>query len=192
MKTNYSNLTSFEAATVFVAVVGLGLVGMEIYYTVPTQIQTAVGESATLFDMHEQIRIALDTTENTADILLGTTQEFYDQFAVAFAQTFSYPETVGVPTIHFATAVSNYSKSVAQDYVRNNSFAAEYAPQIIAAGFVETQTLSRETTILYPTVAGMTIMASEGKCEKPAEELKFRYSYEPPKVLSQLFELSSL
>src|SRR3954468_1254836 len=112
MKTNYHNLSGFEASVVFVAVLGLGLIGWEIYATLPTPTQTAVTESLAIFD----VRTPMNKLAGAIDTVLDITQDNFDAFEVAFTQTFSYPDQVGEPVIHLAQSFGNYTDSLAVNF----------------------------------------------------------------------------
>lgn len=116
MKTNYQNLTGFEAAAVFVAIIGIGLIGFEVYVTLPQRTQIEVVAAFEIFDVREPVA----KTVSAVDTVLAITEENFKQFELAFIQTFSFPEEIGEPLIAFGDSFANYSEAIAANYMRNN------------------------------------------------------------------------
>jgi hypothetical protein len=129
MKTNYNNLTSFEACIILIAVVGVALIGVQIYVSLSRTQQVAITDAFSMFDMHQEFAKISDNTQFT----LGVMQSFYDQFDVAFVQTFSYPDLVGTPVMKFTASFENYSQSVALGYKQNNISNDENVGQVLGA-----------------------------------------------------------
>ncbi|MBX4204884.1 MAG: hypothetical protein KW788_01690 [Candidatus Doudnabacteria bacterium] len=131
MKTNYNNLTAFEACAIFIATIGLVLIGFEIYITLPTHQKTAVSDAFGMFDMHEHVAKVTDKVQFA--YMVG--EDFYNQFDLAFTQVFSYPDQVGVPVLKFANSLDTYSQSVAYGYRVNNVDQESKTGQILGAFF---------------------------------------------------------
>lgn len=122
MKTNYNNLTPFEVCIVIAAVIGLALIGVEVYVSMPSHQQKAMTAAFSMFDMHEEFV----SVANTYTFATGTMQEFYRQFDIAFNQTFSFPEEIGEPVLKFAKTVNDYSSFVAANYQKNLAISQTY------------------------------------------------------------------
>src|SRR6266498_5023892 len=120
MKTNYQNLSNFEASVILVASLGVALVGLEVYAGLPAQTQGQVADAFLGFDLHEQISAAASKVSFASELVFAATDEFYKQFDIAFVQTFSFPDQIGVPVLMAAQTIGRYSDSIALNYQNNN------------------------------------------------------------------------
>lgn len=117
MKTNYNNLTKFEICAIFVAALGITFIGWSAYISMSPESQVKVVDAMSILDMHEQFI----SSANTAVLAYGATQNFYNEFYLAFAQTLSFPERVGMPLIHLASGLDDLSQILGSNYAQNSS-----------------------------------------------------------------------
>src|SRR3990167_11507637 len=85
MHTDYSNLKKYEAMIVVLILIGLGIVGCEVYLSLPDNIQVAILQAPQVFDMSEEIAQIGDTVS----MLYDGQAEFHQTFYVAFAELFT-------------------------------------------------------------------------------------------------------
>jgi hypothetical protein len=133
MKTNYNNLTFFEMCAVFAVVVGVGLICFEIYTALPQNEKAQVSGAFVMFDMHEDFAQSAIGFQSMAFFM----QNYYDQFDLAFTQTFSFPDEIGTPVLKFASALDSYSQSVTYAYQQNNVGNSANVGQVLGAMFVK-------------------------------------------------------
>jgi hypothetical protein len=133
VKTNYNNLSFFEMCAVVAVVVGVALICFEIFAALPQNQKLAVSDAFAMFDMHEE----LATSAATIESVHFAVQNYYDQFNIAFVQTFSYPEQIGTPVLKLADALDSYSQNVSYAYVQNNVNNAPNMGQVLGAMFVK-------------------------------------------------------
>jgi hypothetical protein len=132
LKTDYSNLNSFELSAVSFIVVGIVLLGTIIFSSLDYKQQTIVARGFEILDMGEE---ATATTE-TVKFVVNIPHEFMDQFYVAFTQVAVLPaETFEIPQTVFQTAFDefiNFADQTAVAYASQNSLerALVYAPMI--------------------------------------------------------------
>ena len=101
MKTDYKNLDSFETAIVTLLIVGIGLTGTIIFSGLPMQQQDNVAGALSMFDIHQQAAGELVVVVAIFD----TSQEFLDQFYLAFTQVAVLPDEVANRMIEAPTQV---------------------------------------------------------------------------------------
>jgi hypothetical protein len=192
VKTNYDNLTSFEAATVFVAIIGIGLVGFEFYVAMPNNLQSNLSEAVSILDIHEEATSLAYSALSNAGIVFDITEEVSSQFALAFSQTFSYPEAVGIPTEKFALALEEYSSYVGENYEMNNAIALKTPSTIIANAF-SSQDVPQVLVFEYtPKVAGINIENEVTGCSEEEHAIESGYEYNPKEFFgkfSSLYEI---
>ena len=135
MKTNYNNLTKFEACIVFVAVVGIALIGLEFYAGLSAQTRTQVAAAFEVFDLHSQFNQVSSMAETT----IAVTNDFYNQFDIAFTQVFSFPDAIGTPLIQVADSFGSYAEAVASNY--HSSYVAQTQMQgrVLGASLISQQ-----------------------------------------------------
>lgn len=144
MRTNYENLSTFEICAVWVAAIGLVLIGLQIYITLPAHSQAQVSDVFQMFDMHESFTHLVTAT----GFALGGMQSFYDDFDVAFTQLFSYPDSVGTTTMKLASAIGNYSDSFAQTYAYNNQQLNKNNLGAVLGAYITNQ----QTQVMAPVI----------------------------------------
>jgi hypothetical protein len=131
MKTNYQNLSLFEGLSVIVAVIGVALIGFEVYASCSSSVQSEIASAFSIFDIHEQT----SATISNIQFVMATTQAFYDEFDLAFQQTFSYPDQIGEPILHFASAVGTYADSIAGNYSQSSIAMNNRAGEVLGVSF---------------------------------------------------------
>ena len=147
VKTNYQNLSAFEMSAVVVAAIGLVLVGLQIFVTLPADKQMQVAAAFQILDVHNSVAGAYSGVAGTYALATDTMQNFYEQFDIAFVQTFSYPDTIGYQTQRIATAVANYSDSVAVSYRNTSNAENQNLGQVLGALIVNQQTEAPVSTV---------------------------------------------
>jgi len=143
MKTNFQNINTFEACTIFMIVVGVALIGAVFYDSLNDSQQSKLNYAVSFLDVHEQ---AAQESEAVA-FIFNVPNEFFNQFNIAFIQTMSFPDNVAqaldtaqeiatsveksVQTI--ADVVGNYSDQVAFDYTAVNKANSDYQGKVLGA-----------------------------------------------------------
>jgi hypothetical protein len=162
MKTNYQLLNAFEVAAVIAAVAGFVLVGIIIFNSLTPRTQQDVSVGANLFDLTE----SMDTASNAVSFMFDSTQAFYQQFYVAFADLTTLPPEVFYTPAQVAT---NFYDSL-----------AAYSDQIVASYQANTQVQVAEIT--EPgKVLGISIeapMPTPPAAIKKVEPVKLYYEFE--------------
>lgn len=131
MKTNYQQLNFFETATVSVLVLGLVLVGVFAFAALPTNTQQNLGAAISFLDVHAQIAPPLEGVQTA----IGVSQDFLQQFYVAFSEVAVLPPEV------FNT---DYADAIDKTYMAMLDYSETFA-----ANFQKTN--------YYPAVAGISI-----------------------------------
>jgi hypothetical protein len=83
MKTDFKKLTAFEGALVSMIVLGIAIIGFEIYTSLPARTQVAFADAVQVFDMHEPVVQQVKLLNEVSLSMLRV----YDQFNMAFMQT---------------------------------------------------------------------------------------------------------
>jgi hypothetical protein len=123
VKTNYNNLSLFESCAIVIAAVGLALIGLEIFVTLPSDSQEKYAAAVRdTFDMHDNYY----QVANNVEFVFGTVDAYYNEFYLASTQVLSFPDEIGTPILKFADDFGNYMSSVADNYTENNIAYAEH------------------------------------------------------------------
>jgi hypothetical protein len=169
MKTNYNNLSLFESCAIFMAALGMLLIGIQIYLILPGENQIQVAGAFNLLDVHESFAQAQVTTQ----FVTGTMDDFYKQFDIAFTELFSFPDTVGTPVIKFADAIGNYSDSVGTGYAQNNLRPSEGLGEILGA---------------YMTAQNIQPVEPAGSLYVKSQQINKKYYYHAPTMVQKLIK----
>jgi hypothetical protein len=115
MQTDYKNLNGFEVAAIFVAVIGVSLIGVQFYLALPSDVQVSVVAAVEVFNLNEQWQVQQEVNE----FVFGGIEAFYDEFYIALAD--------------IAEPVIDQTVNLARDY-RNAAYAvASYADYMSAS-----------------------------------------------------------
>jgi len=125
MRTNYHNLTFFEAAVVAMIFIGAGLIGSQIYLALPEQTQQAVVASVQIFDADGAWQKGWSVAAKTLSVAKNFQQEFYLAFSELAAVDVQIPPQVILAWNEFL----EYS-----DYLAGNHASNQYAQYPVDAG----------------------------------------------------------
>ncbi len=95
MKTDYQNLNLFEGLAVFFAAVGVGLIGMIMFMSLPLQHQNNFKQAVAVLDIHEQARSEIKTLA----LSIGLYEDFLDKFYVASTEVLALKENQVEPLV---------------------------------------------------------------------------------------------
>jgi hypothetical protein len=83
MQSYYKKLTAFEGALVVMIVLGVALIGLEIFVSLPARTQVAFTDAVQIFDMHDSVVEQAELLGQIPDSMI----QVYQQFDLAFVQT---------------------------------------------------------------------------------------------------------
>ncbi len=86
MKTDYKNLSLFEAAVVVLIVVGLGLISLQIFIALPEGSRTQLGSALQVFEMSDAVAEVVKTHEIVNRYVFKGVGEFYNEFYLAMSE----------------------------------------------------------------------------------------------------------
>lgn len=120
MKTDYNNLKLTDTLAVFIAAVGIVIVGVLGFQSLPSEHQTRVAHAVEILDMQEQID---QQAQALAFLLFEAPDDFFKEFYVAFGQVASIPyETIVTwqeTGKQIQTAIYDLSDTVGVAYQKN-------------------------------------------------------------------------
>jgi hypothetical protein len=120
MTTDYKNLTAFEMAAVFMIVIGISLIGFQVFISLPDQTKTEITTAVQILSMPD----VLDTQLEVNEFVFGGIKEFYNEFYIASYQLVLDPVMDGIDRVSlnyqkFAAAFKEVSDSLASNYQNN-------------------------------------------------------------------------
>lgn len=92
MKTDFNRLTRFESALVVTIVLGLTIVGFEIFMSLPDHAQVTVGKSLGIFDVNETLQI----TQVGVGEILAVTSQVQNMFALELANVLAISDELNL------------------------------------------------------------------------------------------------
>jgi hypothetical protein len=110
MTTDYRNLSFFDAAAVVMIMVGVSIIGFQIFISLPEQSQADLASAFEVLEMSDAIAEAWQAQLTAHELVFSGMGEFYKEFNVALVETVA-------PVVEEGTRVSaeTYS-SVAYSY----------------------------------------------------------------------------
>lgn len=91
MQTNYQKLDWFEAGTVMMIAIGIGLVFLFAFGTLEKHQQEDVASALKMFDIHQQWTKQMESVKFVAAVAIDGPQDFLDEFYLAFIEVASIP-----------------------------------------------------------------------------------------------------
>jgi hypothetical protein len=135
MTTDYKNLTFFEAAAVILIVVGVGIIGFQIFVSLPESTQVSLASAIQVFDIKDATVHAWQTDVAVSSAVFTGVKQFQERFYLAAAELMR-PVTDGIRQgIDDASVAYN---SFTEGFVRlSDSLASNYQGNHVRSG-VET------------------------------------------------------
>jgi hypothetical protein len=193
MKTDFKKLTAFEGALVAMIVLGVAIIGFEIFTSLPTRMQVAFADAVQVFDMQEPV---VQQAKLLEEVSLSMVR-FYDEFNLAFIQTMAMGDEFNKFSDLYESA---YEKAAA---LTNTSLAhlQEKVPAVASAkGLVlGAMTTAEAQYATIPTApaqeqsgCGEQIQSQVSEAvpnEEPAYEAFYFSDYRIPKTVSYFLPL---
>lgn len=105
MKTNYQNLSFFDAAATFMVLAGMVLIGFQFFVSAPPEVQHKITSSLSILDLHE----TWETQLAVNSFVFGGMNEFNRQASIALVEIL--PRFDFTPVQKTYTAVAGLLKS---------------------------------------------------------------------------------
>ncbi|GEM_PF-3929077 len=119
MKTNYQNLTAFETAAVAMVLLGLALIGLQVWVVLPDEARTDIVDAVQILDA----RKAWNTQLAVNEFVFGGMDAFLQQFSIAAVEVFQpVVDNTRVVAGHFRVAFESFtalSDTLASNYKNN-------------------------------------------------------------------------
>lgn len=112
MHTNFEKMSHFDTAVVAMIFLGLILIVVQIYISLPSKVQIAVFESVEVLDVGDTWKRPVEY----GSFLFSSTRQFLDEFYIAFAEVMQVKLEVPQPIIVAYHAMQNWSDRLAYNY----------------------------------------------------------------------------
>jgi hypothetical protein len=172
VKIDDKNINAFEATSVMVAFLCIVLMGLTLFSTMPSRLQSQVLAAITILDMHEQVSQSFEPVRFAVEV----ENRFLDEFYIAFVQL-----TVPPPS---ATEAADEIKSTAQDVIKRELLLTFDTLNSFIPERIETSVLASASS---PQVAGALVDSGfansppQPGCDPPSKDAEsFSYTYKPP------------